>query len=241
MNASLYLSHIYDGPLDAGSRALMRFYAEVYCDSRDGTLLEFGGGPALYSVISAARTMRAIHFADPSDECLEEIQKWRQRDVHAFNWRRYTRYAIWCETGCSRRPSKCEAAEREELVRRRLTQMTKCDAFASDPMVGLSSGPYDAVASNFCLDGITDSLTEWKVLVERLSRLVAPSGLFVMTAVRRGTFWGQAGERFPAVYLDVADVGDRLTELGFRLVHADAVDLAGRPGYDGIIMAAGRK
>jgi hypothetical protein len=97
------------------------------------------------------------------------------------------------------------------------------------------------VATNFCLDGICTETEMWFELNRRLVNLVEPGGLYVTTAIRNGQFWGTGGEHFSAVTLTSADLTDAYSRLGLSVAICREVDLAARPGYDGILMIAGKR
>jgi hypothetical protein len=239
-NARRYLEDIYAGELDEGSQCLMRFYAEIY-RTLDGTsLLEFGGGPTLYSIVTAARYSGPIDFVDASEPCLGEVRSWLRGDTDSFDWSAFTAYALQCEgvLACAERLNKI--AEREALIRHKVAYVGLCDAFADDMLLGACRGPYGAIASNFCLDGITDDLGTWTQLNQRLIKMLSADGLFVTAAVRRGQFWGAGGERYVAVPLTLGNLADLYASLGLVEVVSCEVDLTGRDGYDGLLMMAGR-
>ncbi len=89
-----YLAQFYEGDVNPGNRALLRFYARIYEDLAGRSFLEFSGGPTIYSLITAARTASWIHFCDYNDECLNEVNKWLMEDDSAFDWSHFTRYAL---------------------------------------------------------------------------------------------------------------------------------------------------
>lgn len=239
-NARQYLEEIYSGELDKGSKCLMEFYSEIYRTLDGASLLEFGGGPALYSVLTAARYSGSIDFVDASEPCLEEVRSWLRGDADSFDWSAFTAYALRCEGVSAFADRHTSIAERERLIRQKVAYVGLCDAFADDMLLGACRGPYGAIASNFCLDGITDDLGKWTELNRRLTNMLSPNGLFVTTAVRRGRFWGTGGERYAAVPLTLADLAYLYESLGFDEAVSREVDLTGREGYDGIIMMAGR-
>lgn len=100
------MAEFYEGEVDTGNRALLRFYAEVYQDIGGRSLLEFGGGPTIYSIITAARTAGCIHFCDYNAECLSEVNKWLTGDSSAFDWSHFTDYALYCENGTKEKLSQ---------------------------------------------------------------------------------------------------------------------------------------
>lgn len=238
-----YLLQFYTGEVDAGNRALLRFYARVYADLAGKSLLEFGGGPTIYSLITAARTASWIHFCDATPLSLHEVQMWLTLDASAFDWSHFVRYALSCERGVSEEHiSEEEILTRQQLLRRCIKTLSRCDAFADDPLLGSSLGPYQVVANTFCLDSITNDKHEWLTLNRKLAALVAPNGWFVTVYLFHASYWTIQGVGHVAVTLTPDDVLTMYDKLGFRVLYSDVIrDLQGKIGYDGFIMTCGRK
>lgn len=238
-----YLVQFYTGGVDPGNRALLRFYTRIYADLAGGSLLEFSGGPTIYSLITAARTASWIHFCDYTPQSLKEVQMWLEADAAAFDWSDFVRYALSCERGCSAESiTKEEIKAREQLIRQRIRTLSRCDAFADDPLCGSSRGPYQVVANTFCLDSITNGKREWLRLNRKLASLVAPGGWFVTVYLLNASHWTIQGASHLAVPLTPEDVASMYDALGFRITHSDVIsDLEGKIGYDGFIMTCGIK
>ena len=241
-NPRVYLTQFYEGEVDTGNRALLHFYAKVYEDLGGRSLLEFGGGPTIYSIITAARTASWIHFCDYNTECLCEINKWLTKDSSAFDWSHFTDYALYCENGSKERPSEEDIQARHRLIRQRIHKTSRCDIFADDPLLGLSTGLYGVVANTFCLDSIIHDKREWLLLNRKLTNLVDKDGFFIMVCLLNASYWSIESARYPAVALTLADVTSMYSELGFSITYSDVIDgLEGKIGYSGFIMACGKR
>src|SRR5579859_7568385 len=106
INPRNYLAQYYEGDVNLGNKALLQFYAKAYEDLGGRSLLEFGGGPTIYSLITAARTANWIHFCDYNAECLNEVNKWLIEGDSAFDWSYCTNYALHCEKSSRERISE---------------------------------------------------------------------------------------------------------------------------------------
>ncbi len=242
INPQAYLAQYYEGDVDPGNKALLRFYAKVYKDLEGRSLLEFGGGPTIYSIITAARTASWIHFCDYNAECLSEVNKWLMEDSSAFDWSRFTDYALYCEKGSRERPSEEDIQVRHRLIRQRIRKISRCDIFADDPLLGSSMGPYGVVAQTFCLDDLTQDKREWFHLNQKLANLVGKDGLFITVTLLNASYWTLPGVTYPAVTLTPADIVSMYSELGFSIINNEVIDgLKGKIGYDGFIMTCGKR
>jgi hypothetical protein len=241
-NPRAYLAQFYEGEVDPGNKALLRFYAKVYKDLGGRSLLEFGGGPTIYSLITAAHTASWIHFCDYNDECLSEVKKWLVEDSSAFDWSHFIHYALSCEKESGEELTEEHIQARQRLMRQRMRQISHCDIFADDPLLGSSMGPYGIVAQTFCLDSIIQDKKEWFHLNQKLTNLVAKDGFFITVALLQASGWTTQEVSYPAVTLTLADVTCMYSELGFSIIHSEVTEhLEDKIGYNGFIMACGRR
>jgi hypothetical protein len=191
-------------------RCLVKAYADV---TGDLTLLEFGGGPTLYQLMSAAAKVKEIHFSDYLESNLMEVRKWVNRDSDAFNWNDVTATALLAE-GITPTPDAINT--REEILREKMTTFLSCDAFHKYPLGGDAVVQYDIVNTHFVAESITDNRDEWKQIFANISSCVKPGGKLVMAAMKRCTAWKNGPQKFPATYIIESDIVELLAENGFR-------------------------
>lgn len=69
------------------------FYQQFHgrWDNKSARVLEFGGGPTIYPLISAAPHVNNIVFSDYVESCRKEVQLWKDQDPEAHNWTPYFR------------------------------------------------------------------------------------------------------------------------------------------------------
>lgn len=245
-NPRAYLAHFYEGEVDPGNRALLHFYARAYADLEGRSLLEFGNGPTLYSLITAARTASWIHCCDYNSASLDEVLCWLAHDSSAFDWRNFTICALEYEKGegegHGESPSEEEIQARHDLIRQRIRKLSRCDAFADDMLLGESMGPYGVVANTFCLDSITHDRREWMDLNRKLASLVEKDGLYATVSLLNASHWTHQDATCPAVTLTPTDITNMYAELGFTITYSSIIEnLEGKVGYDGFFMVCGRR
>src|SRR5260221_3959966 len=94
-NPQAYLQEYYSH-LGEENCALLHFlheaYACIFTEMDTARILEFGGGPTLYQLISAAKYPVTIDFSDYLDGNLREIQIWLQNQPGMFSWDDYIQY-----------------------------------------------------------------------------------------------------------------------------------------------------
>lgn len=242
-HARAYLLEYYSH-LGAENRALMRFlqrsYATIFTQLGAARLLEFGGGPTIYQLISAARYPVKIDFSDYLSENLAEVRSWLDNAPGQFDWDAFVRYALASE----RQPSGQRAVERRKRqLRERVGQLLYCDAKSPTPLGAVQHAPYDIVGINFVLESITQVRDEWYSLLDHVVPLVRPHGYMLMCAILGATHYRVGQLYFPAVPISQAEIREQLARLGFSVVCAQTVAAEHREqqGYDGIAMVLAKK
>ncbi|CAF2070308.1 unnamed protein product [Rotaria magnacalcarata] len=214
-SARTYLEEYYS-EIQNEDKHHLRCLAKVYGDVKDGsTLLEFGGGPTLYQLMSAAPKVKEIHFSDYLEVNLAEVRNWVNRCSSAFNWNKITETALEAE-GITATPEAINA--REELLRGKITKFLHCDAHRKYPL-GINDNDdavqYDIVNCHFVAESISDTFHDWKSAFENICRCVKPGGKLVMAAMKRAIAWKNGDKKFLAVGITEQDVTNVLAENGF--------------------------
>jgi phenylethanolamine N-methyltransferase len=210
---SVYLKEYYS-EIQKEDEHHLNWLAKAYADvTGDLTLLEFGGGPTLYQLMSAAAKVKEIHFSDYLESNLTEVKKWKNRESNAFNWNKVTATALLAE-GIT--PTTDAINAREEILREKITKFSFCNAFQKNPLGSDAVVQYDIVNTHFVAESITDNRDEWKQIFANISSCVKPGGKLVMAAMKHCTAWKNGPHKFPATYIGESDIVELLTANGFR-------------------------
>ena len=214
-NPGVYLTEYYSEIQQEDYHHLLclaKAYASV---TGDVTLLEIGGGPTLYQLMSAAVKVREIHFSDYLESNLEEVKRWIDRSSDAFDWNRVTTVALLAE-GIIPTVEAIEA--REEMLRNKITKLIRCDAFQKYPISSDKSVvKYDIVSVHFVAESITDNCDEWKQVFTNICSCVKSGGKLVMATMKHCTTWQNGLQEFKATCVTEQDIVELLIENGFRL------------------------
>ena len=68
------------------------FYQKYRLDPETARVLEFGGGPCIFPLISAAPHVKEIVFAEYLKGCRNEVQLWKDCSPEAHDWTPCFRY-----------------------------------------------------------------------------------------------------------------------------------------------------
>ena len=233
-----YLRQYFNAPGEE-DRFTLKFWIEHIRHLPPGVrVLEYGGGPTLYSVLALARKASSVHFSDYVPACLAEVRRWMAGEPGAHDWQPYTRYILELE-GLAYDEAAMTA--REAALRRQLTRLSEGDARAeqilSDPRP-----PYDVITAHHCLDVAARDLPEFKRMVRRLAEMLTSGGLFLLSVTTGTSNYTVDGVVFPCLDLTWEHVSESLIEAGIdpqRRYHA-AMPVE-REEYSGVLLSAGWK
>jgi hypothetical protein len=204
--------------------------------------VEFGAGPTAHCLIALSAYVGALDAADFLHPNLRAIGAWIENSDCAHDWRPFVRHILCCEG--SARPTEFAVRAREALARRRISRLLLCDASSPRPL-GANGGRYDALFTFYCADSATGDKAEWRSHMLNILGLLKPGGVLIMAALRSCRAYKVGDNWFPSADIDETDLRSALDSAGFcgEHTHIEARDVAGQSwrGYDGILLASGRK
>lgn len=226
-----YLEEYYmdDDENDPENDFLLGFFHHVYGQMpRQKKLLEVGGGPVIYPLISASSKVDEIIFSEFIRENRMAVKDWVKKDPCAFNWSRYFQYVAEME---------CTSPESvEERLRSKLKKIIKCDISKTNPISPLSHTNFDILSINFCPESITDDEKSYRTWLGNIVSLLKPGGIIVMTLIRNARYYTSGDTKFAACSIDENGVADALKMAGCRITRIRSYDINDpERGYDGLI------
>jgi nicotinamide N-methyltransferase len=221
--------------------ALLRFAVKAFhAIPSNGVLLDFGAGPTVYSLIAAASRVEEIHFCDYLDVNLDEVRQWLQDEPSAFNWREFVKATLELES--TGHHDTQAILQRETLIRKRVTQVFKCDANNFPPIN--EAQVYDTIITNFCAEAAADNWVQWRKCLHNIVSLLKPNGFLLLSAVKGATCYSVGERLFPVVSIRETDLTQALTEEDFNAQSIVIESIpADRPSrhYEGLIMVLAQK
>ena len=229
-----YLDEYY-AAVGSENDGLLLALAHIYhtIGGKDLRLIEIGGGPTVYQLISAAPHVSAIRFTDYSVANLYEIGRWVTGKPQAFNWDLFVERALQYETGSAPLPEA--VAERKQLLKSKITTVNRLNV--KEPL-NLGAA-YDVISMHFVAESISASFAEWQQIMHHvLDGSDAP--YFIMSGLIGAEHWQSGDEVYSAARISPKDAQEFLEAAGFsvRYVHeipAEHVpDSADFQGYGGL-------
>lgn len=243
-----YLQEYYSN-IDLENRSLLAFFAEAYKDiNPSSVMLEFSGGPSLYSLITAAAHVREIHFSDFLSRNVEEVELWKRFRHRSYLWASFFKAALIAEGQLN--VTTDDILEREEMLSEKLRNFMLCDAFEPQPLGSGYHQYYDVVAANFVAESITPSLKVWEEVIGNICSTLRPDGTLIMTAIQGASFYSVEGRRYPAVKVTQENIVTALHRQGFdthnlliQQIPAEITDIKAKnyKGYQGMLFVKAKR
>ena len=245
-DVSQYLSRRYSDPYDK-ERGVQPFYLQSFhnfykkfhseWDSSSAKLLEFGGGPVIYPLISASPHFSDITFADYLQMSLDTVKAWRDGEPSAHNWKPYIQYVVHDLEGENEGNSQIETDSQtetshefsENVIKRQTDMQSKMKTFCkcnirNEYILVLPGGghsEFTVVSSSLCLEAVPATLEEFKEGIRKVSCLLKPSGFLISLISLQQTYWVSRGAHHPHLYLEKEDVKEAFVSAGLNVVQVE--------------------
>ena len=227
-NAKEYISTVYPsargsenfkGGYDFRWEQLHKFFAKYNSKWNNDTarLLEFGGGPVITSLISAAPHVNQITFAAYLEGERNEIELWKHEKEGGQDLGSHFKYVV---NEVEHIEGDDAWRERETLLRKRITSIVPCDALNDNPLFDKQE-PFEIISTSVCLETACTSYTQYKEAIMRLVGLLKPGGFFLMVIPERMTFYVLGNKKWPHLYVTLEQVKEALAEAGTAILMAE--------------------
>lgn len=195
------------------------------------TFLDYGCGPTLQPVISAAPHIcngGSIVLADYTAANRTYLQKWIENDhdtIEAFDWNPFCDYVV---RYLERNKDVNAVQDRVQLVRQLIKAIVPCDITQDSSVIKSGyEGPYDVVHCRLTLCVTAKSPDEYKTQLKRLGQLVKPGGrLMFLEAERKMDSkykYPHAGHSWEYIGVSREFVAEAMQEAGFTDVYEKTV------------------
>ncbi|XP_053450520.1 nicotinamide N-methyltransferase [Nycticebus coucang] len=221
-------------------RHLLKNLFKIFClDGVKGDLLiDIGSGPTIYQLLSACESFKEIIVTDYTDQNLQELQKWLKKEPEAFDWSPVVTYV------CDLEGNRVQGAEKEEKLRRTVTQVLKCDVTQSQPLGSAPPRAADCLLSTLCLDAACADLPAYRAALRNLSSLLKPGGFLVVADALQSSYYTIGQQRFSSLPLGREAVEAAVSEAGFSIEQFQVVAQSyssATADNEGLFFLVGRK
>ena len=153
------------------------FATSEFTEKRDISFLDYGIGPNLSALISAATHSSEMILADYAETNLKYLQQWVDNIPTGFDWTPYFEYVV---RYLERKQEEDAVKERMELVRSTIKAIVPGDLTKHVVIKSGYEGPYDVVHLALTLNVTAKSVEDYKVHVKKVASLVKPGGKLIL-------------------------------------------------------------
>ena len=207
-----YLSAVYD-EVDVYHeftlKNLHNFYQTYQPPVGGAKLLEFGGGPTVSNLISAAPKCREIVFSEFREDNRQQVNLWLKKDPSAFNWQPFFSHVVCTLEG----GTETDVHKRKETLRNAIKAVVPCDIFQPQPVE--DKGPYDIVTTCLCLEHVCSTPEDYREGAAKLASLVKPGGTLLMQGDENAHSWTFANITLKANPISRKFLRETLESVGF--------------------------
>ena len=172
------------------SQHMLRCYHSAFQDLPSGlSVLDYGSGPSVRGVISAATKASEIVLSDYSPTCLQLARDWVDNKEGSFNWDPHFNYVVKDLEG----GGDDKVAERKEQVRKAVKGFARCDITQEPPIEEKYHKSYDVVISSLVLEAMAKTDNDYFDLVSRMTKLVKPGGYFLLYGIENSANYYEVG------------------------------------------------
>jgi 2-polyprenyl-3-methyl-5-hydroxy-6-metoxy-1,4-benzoquinol methylase len=208
-------------------KCLSKFYAERLASVQPNSLrvLDYGCGPFVVNVISAAPKAAEIVLADFTQSFRRTVQEWLDNNQPEYDWSHVFKHVVQTLEG---KPED-EVTQRVDELRKKVSAVVFGDVMQDSIIAEGYEGPYDVVTSFHCLE-VCASLDLYKAGLRKLASHVVNGGFIVLSATKRdqprSPFYRVNGVKYYNVLpTSKAFIVDSLVELGFVDICEDYVHI----------------
>ena len=229
--------HEYWSDSDQESDFSARFLHEIFESLEpQKTMVDVGGGPTLYQLISARNKVESITFAEYLESNRCEVEKWVKDEPGAFNWDIHLKYTHELEGQAYAQ----SIDEMKTCLRKKLIEFVPCDLTKSPSIPG-QRRTFDIVSSHFCVEHISKDYTELKSRLATLLELLKPSGYLIMSFLRNASSYQVGTFNFYSYPINETEVQVLLKQLGCDVLRIESGPAETCRTYEGTFSLLARR
>ena len=198
-------------------KSLSDFFTTKIVKPTDLKVLDYGCGPVVLNLASAAPKASELIFAEYAAENRTIIQKWAQDKENRENiLSPYIKYVVRTLEGGSEE----EAVKRESMLRSKVKAVVECDLTEDQFIAKGYEGPYDVVICSLVVGVAYSDVEGYATGIKKLASLIKKGGyLLLYTTTRKESgraFYTVNDKKFHFVSLTEETIIAIMEQNGFR-------------------------
>ncbi|XP_073459219.1 indolethylamine N-methyltransferase-like isoform X1 [Aquarana catesbeiana] len=191
-------------------------------------LIDFGGGPTIYQLLSACEVFKNIISSDFVENNRAEVEKWLRKDPDAFDWTPIVKMV--CELEGNSDSESCK--KKEEKLRRTVTKVLTCDALKKNPFEPVKMPQADCIISCLCLETPCKDVETFTNALRNLKALIKPGGHIVIQSVLNCSYYYVGKKRFFCLAITKEELEKAYRDAGYEIVKLKAIPLTEKLSLD---------
>ena len=221
-----YLKEYYSAVEKENAFLLDFFHTTYYKFPKNGSLIEIGGGPTLYQLISASEVVKDITFTEFHPANLEACKAWLEKGKSAFDWSPFLEYVKNLE-GIN------DIDILEKRMREKIIRLIPCDLFSENPI--WKKEKFDIMSINFCAESITNTQKDFEKVMKNSLSLLKDGGHLVMTSLEGANYYRVGKRNFPAYPITESYLLNFFKKNNFSIINTSKISAENNRDYTGII------
>jgi hypothetical protein len=181
------------------------------------TMIDVGGGPTIYQLISPRNKVEEITFAEYAESNRQAVQKWIKGDPDAFDWDPYFKHHLELE----KRAYTDSIEEMKASVRAKVKEFLPCDLRLRPPIPG-PERTFDIVSCHFTVEAVCKHDEELTGTIGTLLALSRPGGYLIMSSITDAVRYRVGDYDFHVYPMDRKRVEEVLQTLGCSILKIES-------------------
>ncbi|OGD62751.1 hypothetical protein A2160_04775 [Candidatus Beckwithbacteria bacterium RBG_13_42_9] len=236
--AKAYLREFYS-MVGLENQALLCFFDQAYKKlPPQQSLLELGGGPTIYQLLSARNKVKEVVFTDLATANRREIVRFLEAHPKAFNWDTFIAFTLKLERKTA---SKANIEQVKNELREKIKMVLPGDVRKKNPLDPVWRSQFDILSLHGVLESST---TEEKELIRNAKNclsLLKPKGYYMGMFVTGCKEWKCGKQWYPSFPVNEAYIRTLFPKLGLKILDLSFIPAEFAQGYDGLISVLARK
>lgn len=231
-SGSAYLAEFYS-TLNPENEFLLKFYDHFYKSLPNNlSMLELGGGPTIYQLISASEKVESIIFAEYAQSNLDEVNKFLLGSSGSWNWDEYISYVLKLN---DKTVSEGEIKKIKERIRKKVKEVIFCDIRKTNPLSPKRYLPFDLLSMGSVADSVASSEEQLVRYLSNSFSLLDDGGYFIGFFAKNFTSWKHLDMTYKIYPVNEDYVKKLFPKLGLKITNiTNSVSPDYEQEYEGI-------
>ncbi|XP_063813286.1 nicotinamide N-methyltransferase-like [Pseudophryne corroboree] len=182
------------------------------------TLIDISPGPIIFQLLAICEFLEEITVLEFHDFCIKELEKWMNKEAEAFDWT----HALTFMTGL--KGSSDGWDEREDMMRRKLKRIVKCDFSKDNPTDPLVLPKVDCVMSLWVLDIISKDHDTYCTNLKKISSLIKLGGYLLLCGDINASYVTIGEHKYHFLTYDDKFLRKALSDEGYSIEHYEELE-----------------